>query len=87
MSQISNPADRAKIKKMLQEISDSYTRMAAERDLIKETIKEMADEFDLPKRTLNKMAKTYYKQSFFKDSADYDEFETLYQAIVEVKPA
>ena len=85
MTQISSPADRVKIKKMLGEISDSYTRMAAERDLIKETIKEMADDFELPKRTLNKMAKTYYKQSFFKDSADHEEFESLYQNIVELK--
>lgn len=85
MTQISSPADRGKIKKMLGEISDSYTRMAAERDLIKETIKEMADEFELPKRTLNKMAKTYYKQSFFKESAEHEEFESLYQTIVELK--
>ncbi len=85
MTQISSPADRVKIKKMLGEISDSYTRMTAERDLIKETIKEMADEFDLPKRTLSKMAKTYHKQSFFKDSADHEEFESLYQTIVELQ--
>lgn len=85
MNQISSPADRLKIKKMLAECSDSFTRMAAERDLIKETIGEMADEFKLPKRTLNKMAKTFYKQSFFKDSADHEDFETLYQTIVELQ--
>lgn len=85
MTQISSPVDRLKIKKMLGEISDSYTRMSAERDLIKETISEMSKEFNFPKRTLNKMAKTYHKQSFFKDSADHEEFEALYQTVVELQ--
>lgn len=83
MTQISSPADRQKIKKMLGEISDSMTRISAERDLIKETIKEMSDEFKLPKRTLNKMAKVYYKQNFHVEQADHEEFETLYTTIVD----
>jgi uncharacterized FlaG/YvyC family protein len=83
MTQISSPSDRQKIKKMLGEISDSMTRISAERDLIKETIKEMSDEFKLPKRTLNKMAKVYYKQNFHVEQADHEEFETLYTTIVD----
>jgi hypothetical protein len=83
MTQISSPADRAKIKKMLGEISNSYTRIAAERDLIKETITEMSQEFNLPKKTLNKMAKVYHKQNFHVEQADNEEFEDLYTTIVE----
>lgn len=83
--QISNPADRVKIKKMLHEISNSFTRIEAERDLIKETIKEMSDEFSLSKRTLNKMAKVYHKQNFTEEVANQEEFETLYETIVEGK--
>lgn len=83
MTQISNPADRTKIKKMLGEISDSYLRISAERDLIKETISEMSQEFQLPKKTLNKMAKVYYKQNFHKEQADHEEFESLYITIVD----
>jgi hypothetical protein len=83
MTQISSPSDRQKIKKMLGEISDSMTRISAERDLIKETIKEMSDEFKLPKRTLNKMAKVYFKQNFHVEQADHEEFETLYTTIVD----
>lgn len=83
MTQISSPADRAKIKRMLHEISNSYTRIAAERDLIKETITEMSKEFELPKKTLNKMAKVYYKQNFHKEQAEHDEFESLYTTIVD----
>lgn len=83
MSQISNPADRQKIKKMLSEVSDSMTRIAAERDLIKETIKEMSQEFNLSKRQLNRMAKVYHKQNFTREQEEHSEFEDLYTSIVE----
>lgn len=83
MTQISNPVDRQKIKKMLLEISNSFTRIEAERDLIKETIKEMSEEFKLSKRTLNKMAKVYHKQNFSREVEEHEEFEDLYTTIVE----
>lgn len=83
MSQISNPADRAKIKKMLGEVSNSMTRIEGERDLIKETIKEMSQEFNLSKRQLNRMAKVYHKQNFSREKEDHEEFEELYTTIVE----
>ena len=86
MSQISNPADRQKIKKMLGEVSDSMTRIAAERDLIKETVKEMSQEFNLSKRQLNRMAKVYHKQNFTREQEEHSEFEDLYTSIVESKP-
>lgn len=83
MNQISSPADRAKIKKMLSEISNSMTRIAAERDLIKETIAELSKEFELPKKYLNRMAKVYHKQNFQIEQANHEEFEDLYVSIVE----
>jgi len=82
---ISSPADRTKIKKMLGEISSSMTRIEAERDLIRETIKEMSDQFQLPKKTLNRMAKVYHKQNYTQEVADHEEFESLYETIVQEK--
>lgn len=86
MTQISSPADRAKIKKMLEEVSNSMTRIAAERDLIKETITEVSKEFELPKKYLNKMARTYHKQNFHTEQADHEEFESLYTTILQSNP-
>ena len=83
MTQISSQADREKIKKMLGEVSNSMTRIEAERDLIKETIKEMSQEFNLSKRTLNRMAKVYHKQNFLREREEHEEFEDLYTTIVE----
>lgn len=82
---ISSPTDRIKIKKMLGEISGSMTRMEAERDLIRETIKAMSDEFQLPKKTLSRMAKVYHKQNYTQEVAEHEEFEDLYELIVQSK--
>jgi ssDNA-specific exonuclease RecJ len=87
MSQVSNPADREKIKKMLAEISGSLTRMEAERDLVRETIKDMSKQFNLPVKTLNRMAKVYHKQNYSQEIAEHEEFEELYETIVQEKSA
>lgn len=79
----SSPTDRAKIKKMLGEVSNSFTRIAAEKDLIKETITDLSKEFEIPKRTLNKMAKIYHKQSYSQEQQEFEEFEQLYENIVD----
>ena len=39
VNNISNPADRDKLLKVIRECSDSMTRMAGEKDFIKEAIK------------------------------------------------
>jgi hypothetical protein len=70
---------------MLAEVSGSFTRIGAERDLIRETIKEMSDQFQLPKKTLNKMAKVYHKQNFNQEVAEHEEFESLYEEITQAK--
>jgi hypothetical protein len=41
MTSISSPEDRKKIKDALQEISDSMTRVEAERDLIKDIVNDL----------------------------------------------
>lgn len=80
---ISSPADRLKIKKMLAEISGSMTRIDAERDLIRETIKDMSQQFQLSKRQLARMAKVYHKQNYNQEVAEHEEFESLYETIVQ----
>jgi aspartokinase len=82
---VSSPEDRLKIKKMLAEISGSMTRIEAERDLIRETIKDMSEKFLLPKKTLTRMAKVYHKQNYSQEVAEHEEFEDLYEAIVQEK--
>ncbi len=82
---ISSPADRKKIREMLQEVSNSMTRIAAEKDLIREAIKEYSKTYEIPKRTLNKMAKIYHKQSYNLEQQEFEEFEELYETVVNLQ--
>lgn len=78
---ISNPADRKKIKDAVQEISNSLTRMEAERDLIKEIVKEVSAEHQIPKKILQKIAKTFHKQNLTQEVADHEDFVDLYDTV------
>jgi hypothetical protein len=82
MTTISNPADQVKIKKMLSEISDSFTRIEAERDLIKETIEALSDDFDIEKKILRKMARIFHKQNYSTVEAEQEELALLYESVV-----
>lgn len=78
---ISSPADRKKIKDAVQEISNSLTRMEAERDLIKEIVKEVSAEHQIPKKILAKIAKTFHKQNLTQEVADHEDFVDLYDTV------
>ena len=73
--------DKAKVLGCLQEISNSLTRIEAERDLIKDIVKDVADNYQLSRKTVNKMAKVYHKQSLSQTVAEHDEFVETYEEI------
>lgn len=78
---ISSPEDKKKLKDAIQEISNSMTRMEAERDLIKEIIKDQSDQFQIPKKILAKIAKTYHKQNLTQEVEDHEDFVELYEEV------
>ena len=78
---ISNPEDRKKIKNALQEISDSMTRISAEKDLIKDIIGDLNEQFEINKKILNKMARVYHKAEFAKEQKEFEDFEILYSDV------
>ena len=84
---ISNPADRKKIRDALQEISNSMTRISAERDLIKDIKADLFDEYKevLTKKQIGKMARVYHKQNFNEELAEANQFETIYEEVVLAK--
>jgi len=73
--------DRKKIKDAMQEASNSFIRIDAERDLVKNIIADLNDAYKIPKKTINKMIKVYHKNSFQEEVAEADEFETLYETV------
>jgi archaellum component FlaC len=82
---VTNSADKKKIKDALFEISNSMTRMDAEKELIKDIINDLSDNFELPKKTVRKIAKAYHKQNFNQAVADNEEFQELYESILDVE--
>jgi hypothetical protein len=79
---ISNPVDRKKILDAITEISNSMTRISAERDFIKDAVADVSDKFQIPKKIVAKMARVYHKQSFNTESEENSEFESLYEEVV-----
>jgi archaellum component FlaC len=80
----SSPDDRKKIMSAIQEISNSLTRIEAERDLIKEILSDVEDKFELPKKYTRKVAKIYHKQNFKEVQAEQEELETIYETVTKV---
>lgn len=78
----SSPEDRKKIKKVMQEVSDIKTMIEANRDTIKEAIKALSEEYELPVKFLNKMAKTYHAQTYDKEVSEHDDFQALYEQVL-----
>lgn len=77
----SSPADRKAILDCMNEISSSMTRTEAEREFIREAIKEICEKYDLSKKTFRRMAKVYHKQNFNTELEEHQEFESMYETI------
>ena len=81
MNSAINPNQRKAIFDCMKEISASMTRVEAERDFIREAIKNICDTNNLSKKTFRRMAKTYHKQNFSIELEEHEEFENLYQTV------
>jgi len=74
--------DKDKLKKSIQEISNSMTRIDGEREHIREAIKLASEEHEINKKVLRKMASAYHKQNFMEEVANQEEFEHLYKDVI-----
>ena len=77
----SSPEDRKKILDALVEISNSLTRIEAERDLIKEILQKMQDECEIPKKLSRKLAKVYHKRNYEEELAEQNDFVEVYESV------
>lgn len=87
MSMFSTEEDRKKFMGAVQEISNSMLRIEAERDLIREIVKDKSDEFKISKKIINKIAKTYHKQNRTQVEAEHEEFLEIYDEATSKKGA
>lgn len=77
----SSQEDKKKIRQALQEISESLTRMEAERDLIKDILQTVEDNYKIKKKYTRRLAKVYHKQNFNQVQQDQQDLETLYESV------
>lgn len=82
---ISNPTDRAKLKTMLTEMTHCLARMDAEREAKKEIAAAVKENFELPPKLINKLASTMYKRNYADLQQENEDFEFLYETLVEGK--
>jgi hypothetical protein len=75
------PEQKKDLQKAVQEISNSMTRMEAERDLIREIVKDQSQNLQIPKKIISKIAKTYHKQNLAQEVADHEEFVEIYESV------
>ena len=72
---------KTELHKAIREISDSMTRTEAERDLIKEIVKDQSDQLQIPKKVISKIAKTFHRQNLAQEVAEHEEFVELYEKV------
>lgn len=74
-------AQKVAIKACLQEISNSLTRMEAERDQIRAVVDRCAAEFEMNKRITRKLARIFHKRNIEEERAEQEEINSTYDAV------
>jgi len=74
-------ADRVKLKKVLDDVSNMMTMVEAERSAINESINEASKNFNIDKKVLRKIAKTYHKQNFNDEVATNETLVEVYEQL------
>lgn len=75
--------ERKNFKAMIVEMTNTLSRIDAEREHLKEIGAAAQDEFGIKKSMVNKIARTMYKQNYADLHAENEHFEFLYEAITD----
>ena len=81
MSVVNNEVERKRVKDCMQEISNSMTRIEAEREFIKEATKSICEELQLDAKLFKRMTKVYHKQNYTEEVQNDNEFQEMYEII------
>jgi hypothetical protein len=69
------------IKDAMQEASASFTRIAGEKDFLKELFANLAEGSELPKKYLMSLAKIYHAQNLTAVAIDQENIVELYEKV------
>jgi hypothetical protein len=74
--------DKKQLKEAIQQLNDSMTRAAAERDFQKETVTAIFDKVGVDKKIVKRMAKVYFKANYSQEQEENRNFEEFYDAVM-----
>lgn len=77
----SSPEDLKRIKNAMQEISNSFTRIEAEKDFQKEALESLEEDVGIPKKYLRKMARIYHKQNMSQIKSEMETLDFLLEKV------
>lgn len=76
------PADRKRVKQVIQVLNDSMTRVAAEKDVQKGEIEALSKTLGLDRKLLRRMAKVYFKANYDEEVDQDENFQKFYDGII-----
>lgn len=77
----SDPEERKKIKLAVKEISNSMTRIDAEKENIKDIVSDLSKTHELPKPAIKKIAAWYHKQDLAASVGQVEDAQGLYETV------
>ena len=73
--------EKAMVQKSIQEMVDSMTRTAAERDLQKNIVARIKDETTVTPKVFRRMARVAFSANYMEEKQNNEEFENLYEEV------
>lgn len=81
----SSKEDRKKLKTILAEMTQCMHRADLEKESMKELAADAAKSYEIPKKIITKLARTMYKRDYATLQQEQEDFEILYETLVEGK--
>jgi hypothetical protein len=75
-------SQKKELKEAVQQLNDSMTRVAAERDFQKESINNISDKTGVDKKIIRRMAKVYFKANYSEEQEENRNFEEFYDGVM-----
>jgi len=79
----SSPADQQALQGMVKEMANCLHRIEDEQQQMKDIIDTSKEKYDMEPKHMRRLAKALHKHNFPDVQAEYEEFELLYETIVE----
>ena len=75
-------SQKKELKEAIQQLNDSMTRVASERDYQKESINSVSDKTGVDKKIIRRMAKVYFRANYAQEQEENRQFEDFYDGVM-----